>query len=238
MSAAEILNVLDVAAEAQKRARNTHCKTGASEFTKWVVECLATPCKSGAVYKWTKGRCKQPPSTVESPLYKGPVQCPKKVMAHRRMQWQDVWGDQPTRLLPTVELMKELRDEAIQERLDLIDLACFDEAVFSFNDATALGLDCIAPRVLKSLPHNASWDIVGLLNECEAKQAWPWQMLGQLLVLIGKETGGVHVAPSVDALPKEQGCCLDGRSQRALGLCGEELVVLEICHFTETKNRN
>ena len=190
MSAAEILNVLDAVAEAQKRARNTHCKTGASEFTKWVAESLATPCKSGAVYKWTKGRCKQPPSTVESPLYKGPVQCPKKVMAHRRMQWQDVWGDQPSRLLPTVELMKELRDEAIQERLDLIDLACFDEAVFSFNDATALGLDCIAPRVLKSLPHKARLDIVGLLNECEAKQAWPWQMLGQLLVLIGKETGG------------------------------------------------
>ena len=65
-----------------------------------------------------------------------------------------------------------------------------DAALFTFKDATGMGLDCMGPLLLKHLPLEAREELAMLLTSVVEQQAWPWQALMACVALIPKVGGG------------------------------------------------
>ena len=171
-----------------KRSVNLKLKEAKQGFMAWIEEHSKPENSHAAIFGWVKSRLPPPANTIWTK--EKVIVEPLEVLQHRKEQWEQYWCRDKTRVGITVQRMEELKEMARQERLEPITLEGLDEALYSFKDGTAKGLDGTGPRLWKRLPAVRRMKMVELLNNVERELTWPWQLMGQLVVLLGKPTGG------------------------------------------------
>ena len=86
--------------------------------------------------------------------------------------------------------VEELRALALKQPVIKCDLAELDKALYTFNNATALGADRISPSFIKALPYQGRMALAHLITTILRTCRWPWQVLCTEMVLLGKPSGG------------------------------------------------
>ena len=176
--------------QASKRAKNLAFAQARSSFRVWIQKMALPENHHAALFSLTKESAPAPTSVAQHKYRLGFTQDPLELLAHRRLQWTQVWNKHPDVILPSISAMEELRVIALQHPLDPVTPEQLDDALWSFKDKTGKGLDCTGPRYFKHLPAPARSSLAQLLTSCDTLQAWPWQTLGQAMVFLGKFCGG------------------------------------------------
>ena len=171
-----------------KRSVNMKLKEARQGFLAWIAEHSKPEKSHAAIFGWIKKRLPPPASAVWTE--EGVIVEPLEVLQHRKEQWEEYWCRDKTRITIAVKRMEEIKDMAEREELEPITIEGLNEALYSFKDGTAKGLDGTGPRFWKRLPEVGRQSVVELLNDIEKYKTWPWQLMGQLVVLLGKPTGG------------------------------------------------
>ena len=143
-----------------------------------------------ALFALTKEALPAISATVKGRWTTGFAVDPLELLAHRRMEWTMIWNKDPDVIVPSLDAMLELRQVALTEQLPAITLEQLDNALWTFKDKTGNGFDNIGPHFVKHLPAHARRKLADLLSGFTNKKAWPWQCLGQCMVLLGKLSGG------------------------------------------------
>ena len=78
---------------------------------------------------------------------------------------------------------------AQKEKLLLPTDKAVEEAIYTFKDHTALGMDMSSPRFWKWLPPRGRQHLAEFIRDCQRQRAWPWQLLSTMVVLAGKPKG-------------------------------------------------
>ena len=180
---------LSFAEKLHSRAREAALYSSRTAYLNWVREQTSSQNHFKALFFWTKEPQKPIADSVVSPWFTEPITRPLDVLAHRRFQWYQLWGDGEQPPL-TLDALNKVRHVAASEPDPHFVLGDLDDAIFSFRDSTALGLDGLGPRAFKVLPQAARLKVLQLIRHMITQGAVPWQLLLQMVTLLGKPTGG------------------------------------------------
>ena len=172
------------AAEVRRRAKGAAMARASKEYLEWVDEQEKTYDKT--LYRITKPPPLAKNSAVIGVWHKGIVTEPLEIAAHQRYMWQGYWQARPQELREAVNMAKEVKLRASKERWANPTIEAVDDALCSFNEDTALGLDGLGPRFMKKLPRKGREQLAELIGESARKLAWPWQCLANLAILLDK----------------------------------------------------
>ena len=167
-----------------------------ADFQKWLTKALAPKDGAGKAHKWANLPNALPP--LQLVVRKGErfVTEPLEVAKHHAQPWRKEWEcDDSDHFVRQIQAIKDLRDRHLEGApvwADSIDLQPRNirRACKSFPGTTAVGLDNLFFSDIALLPDAALEALGSLLRQCVATLALPIQVLMQLMVLLGKKSGG------------------------------------------------
>ena len=99
---------------------------------------------------------------------------PQEVADMRADSWMKEWTA-PNDNRDNVRLqVEELRALALKQPAIRCDLTELDKALYTFNNATALGADRISPSFIKALPYQGKLALAQLITTILRTCRWPW----------------------------------------------------------------
>ena len=162
----------------------------ASDFFAWVRLHSLPENHCTALFRWTKGTCRPLPSSAQGIWHPGVIDEPLQMAAHRRFQWSQWWCANPENLQRTLERLDNIRKMAMLEDFVPFTMEDLDKALYTLVDTTALGADFVSPRFIKNLPYMGRLQLLFIINFMLKRCMWPWQLLLNLISLMGKPLGG------------------------------------------------
>ena len=159
---------------------------------------------AGKAHKFTKGKAGSGLATelvVDGQLTADPI----LLMKGRQDQWGNLWNRDKEQLPTLLANIKELRQQAKSEQLDMpaIGLHDIDRGLRKFKAFTSTSIDLWAPCELKAVSDEGKVALAGLLNRCEKECAYPAQAMGTVIGLMPKPKGGerpIGILPTLQRL--------------------------------------
>lgn len=170
-------------------------ETCKKNFHEWI--CKALKKGAGQAHSWSNRPNSLPPLQLTTKDEFGNFEVdPRQVAEHHAKPWSKEWGCSDTiKFGAEITAIKNIRDkhtddapdwaETIDMRPQIIRKCCK-----TFPGKTAIGMDNIFFNDIAILPDNALVNLATLLRQCIAQLALPIQVLMQLMVLLGKKSGG------------------------------------------------
>jgi len=163
-----------------------------TSFHLWLSNSLAKG--GGEAHRYTRGHGKAPPlpGSVYDEATNTWLYHPQEKAEYWAKMWDKVWGTRDHALPQLYASLIQCIQDSCASSLDPLDAQDVHAAIKLINSNTALGVDFLDIAWLKRLPIEACADIADILNEVEVSGAWPIQTLTNIIVLMGKPTGGVR----------------------------------------------
>ena len=151
------------------------------EFRGWL--CRAAASAPSRALRWTQPQ----PLTAQDHLPGVADAC--GALDAKRAAWEARWRGRAT-----VERLRGLlaacRARAVDDELPSLDVDQFLVVLRGLGTRTGRGTDNLGPADLRAAPRELVADFLDLLGECEARVAWPWQLLVMIVGTLAKPAGG------------------------------------------------
>ena len=176
------------AAAASAQARNQLLK----EIKVWAVKCLVGG--AAQAHSYTKKDFMHSNPVVSASLDGRVVHEPMDLMAARQRFWGQLWNRDPeAEVQQAIRFLDaERRRDTWQDHWQPLELQQLNWALQRTPNRTGLGVDQVAPALLKSLPAEGKDAFLALLQQVETAGCWPLQLLNTAIALIGKPRTGLH----------------------------------------------
>ena len=159
-------------------------------FAAFIHESLNKP-GAGAAHRYTAGKAKAPP-LPEVVYHKGaPTRDRDEHIEHYQEMWDGQWQRLAEGYEDTLLAVAAICRDA-DEDYDPITIEDVKKGARLIPRNTTIGIDHWETAELRALDEDSAQAIADLLNEVEKHMVWPKQSLSNLIVLMGKNNGGVR----------------------------------------------
>ena len=142
-----------------------------------------------------RGRQSPPPLPSTVVLDDRTLTEPADIAEHYARQWEALWARDAQRIKQMHDELKRIRSRASILQgyaLPKITAQMVRAAIKKLRNRTALGIDLCEPEYLKELDDEALELWAELFNDIERAGVWPSHIMVNLIILMGKPTGGTR----------------------------------------------
>ena len=185
-----IVKVAEVAKEITAKGHKEIQIMAANGFNKWFVESDAS--RVGALHRYVKPRPRCETGVASSGVE---AEDPAGKMEIKGREWADAWGSDLSSKEAEAILQKS-RARAQEIELPPLTLEKLDQTTGGIATNKAKAIESIWVSDIENLPKAGRVALVKLLQNIEARAAWPWQLLMVIVVLLRKPGERAVTGPS------------------------------------------
>ena len=168
-------------------------KEDSEAITDWIEDILDASQGHRKAHAWTRGTSKAPPLPTHMWKKGEYVSHPHEMGKHLLADWSKVWTQENKQGMPINlwgQLKTLIKNHNQQSGRDKISQEDVKRCIKVLKSATAVGIDQWSPAQWKALSPEAIDGITYLFQYIEEYGVWPGHIFYNIVVLMGKPTGG------------------------------------------------